>query len=149
MADDKRGSVIDAIQRDHREVEQMIEVVESASGDVRHRAFEQLAVKLKAHEAAEQSVVHPLTADAGDADEAQALQAEESAAAKALRELEGLDVDSPAFEAGFARLKVDVLAHAHEEEHDEHPRLMRDVPADELERRRQMFEDAERDAPQS
>ena len=146
MADKKSGSVIDAIQRDHREVEQMLGMVESSSGDARHRAFEQLAAKLKAHETAEQQVVHPLTAQAGDADEAQALQAEESAAAKALEKLEGLDVDSPEFADGFARLKADVLAHAQEEEHDEHPRLMRDTSADELARRRQMFEDAERDA---
>ena len=42
--------------------------------------------------------------------------------------------------------RLNVLARAQEEEHDEHPRLMRDTSADELERRRQMFEDAERDA---
>ena len=149
MADEKSGSVIDAIWRDHREVEQMLEVVESASGDARHRAFERLAAKLRAHEAAEQKVVHPLTVEAGDAEEAQALRAEESAAAKALDKLERLDVDSPEFEDGFARLKADVLAHAQEEEHDEHPRLMRDTPADELERRGKMFVDAERDAAES
>jgi len=112
MADDKRGTVIEAIERDHREVEQMLEAVTSASGDSRQRAFEQLAAKLKAHEAAEQKVVHPLTAEEGDADEAEALRAEESAAAKALQELESLDVDSAEFETGFARLKADVLAHA-------------------------------------
>jgi hypothetical protein len=148
MADDRSGTLIDAIQRDHREVEQMLEAVESASGDGRHRAFEQLAAKLKAHEAAEQKVVHPLTAEEGDAEEAQALRSEESKAAEALTELEGLDVDSPEFERGFARLKADVLAHAQEEERDELPGLLRDTPDDELRRRRQLFEDAERDAAQ-
>ena len=49
----------------------------------------------------------------------------------------------------FARLKTDVLAHAEEEEHDEHPRLLRDTPDDELQRRKQMFEDAERDAAEN
>jgi len=145
MANEK-STVIDAIQRDHREVEQMLEAVTSRSGDARRQAFDQLAAKLKAHEAAEQKVVHPLTEEEGDADEAEALRAEETAASKTLRELEGLDVDSAEFERGFARLKADVLAHAQEEEHDEHPRLMRETSADELQRRRQMFEDAERDA---
>ena len=142
----KDDTLIDAIQRDHREVEEMLEAVTSAKGSARRDAFEQLAAKLKAHEAAEQKVVHPLTVEEGDADEARALQAEESAASSALKELEGLDVDSPEFENAFARLKEDVLAHAEEEEHEEHPRLMRETSTDELERRKQMFEDAERDA---
>ena len=146
MTNDKHGTVIEAIQRDHREVEQMLEAVESASGSGRKRAFDQLAAKLEAHEAAEQQVVHPLTAQEGHAEEAQALRSEESAAAKALKTLKGLDVDSPEFASGFAQLKADVLAHAHEEEHDEHPRLLRETSDDELQRRRQMFEDAERDA---
>ena len=78
-----------------------------------------------------------------------ALRAEESAAEKALGELESLDVDSPEFERGFARLKADVLAHAQEEEREEHPRLMDETSPEELERRGQMFEDAERAAAES
>ena len=109
------------------------------------RAFDELATKLKAHEAAEQKVVHPLTAEEGDADEARVLQAEESAASRALAKLEGLDVDSAPFETGFAKLKADVLAHAQEEERDEHPRLVQDTPADELERRKAQFEKVERE----
>jgi hypothetical protein len=143
---DENSTVIDAIQRDHREVEQMLEAVTSRSGDARRQAFDRLAAKLKAHEAAEQQVVHTLAEEEGEADEAKALRAEESAASKALKELQDLDVDSAEFERGFARLKADVLAHAQEEEHDEHPRLMRETSVDELERRRQMFEDAERAA---
>jgi hypothetical protein len=139
-------TVIDAIQRDHREVEQMLGAVMSVSGDARRQAFDRLATKLKAHEAAEQKVVHPLTAEEGDADEAQALQAEESAASKAIKQLEGLDVDSDEFERGFAKLKADVLAHAQEEESSEHPRLIQETPADELERRKEQFEQAEQEA---
>ena len=108
------------------EVERMLDAVESASGDARRDAFAQLVEKLKAHEAAlqEQQVVHPLTTELGDADEADALEAEESAAEKAIKELEGLDVDSPEFEAGFARLRSDVLEQAREEEErEEHAHL--------------------------
>jgi iron-sulfur cluster repair protein YtfE (RIC family) len=146
MAKDKIGTVIDAIQRDHREVEEMLEAVTSASGDARRDAFEKLAAKLKAHEAAEQQVVHPLTAEEGGADEARALQDEESAAARAIKKLEGLDVDSAEFEKSFASFKADVLAHAQEEERDEHPQLLRETPTDELERRKDQFEKAEREA---
>ena len=105
---DQKSDVIDAVRRDHREVEAMLEAVESSSGDERRRAFEQLGVKLKAHEAAEQKVVHPLTAEEGSADEVDTLLTEESAASSALKKLEGLDVDSAEFERGFARMKADV-----------------------------------------
>ena len=149
MADTEKDGLVGAVQRDHREVEQMLEAVESASGEARRRAFSQLATKLKAHETAEQEVVHPLTAAEGGADEVDTLRAEESAAEKALGELEGLDVDSPEFERGFARLKADVLAHAQEEEREEHPRLMDETSPEELERRGHMFEDAERAAAES
>ncbi len=145
MTKDNRDDLVDAVQRDHREVEEMLETVSSASGAARQQAFEQLAAKLKAHETAEQKVVHPLTAK-GDADEAEALEAEESEASTALDELANLDVDSPEFERGFANLKADVLAHAQEEEADEHPRLLRETSADELARRAKMFEDAEESA---
>ena len=146
MARNQQTDLIDTVQRDHREVEQMMEAVTSASGVARRNVFEQLAAKLKAHETAEQKVVHPLTAAEGDAEEARALQAEESAASKALGELKDLDVDSPEFEGQFAKFKADVLAHAREEEREEHPRLQSGTSPEELEHRGQMFADAERAA---
>ena len=142
-------TLIDAVRRDHREVAEMLQRVTSAAGEARRDAFAELAAELKAHEAAEQQIVHPLTVEEGDADEARALEAEESSASAALKKLEGLEVDSPEFESGFARLRADVLAHAQEEEQQEHPRLMRETSQDELERRKDMFEDAERVASQS
>jgi len=145
MGDDSEN-LVEVVQRDHREVEQLLNAVAAASGQARRRAFEELVAKLKAHEAAEQKVVHPLVAKEGDPAEAKALQAEESAASSALKHLQGVDVDSPEFEAGFAQLKADVLAHAHEEEHEEHPRLTRETSNEELERRGQEFEQAEREA---
>ncbi len=146
MPDTASNNLIEAVQQDHREVERMLEAVESASGDVRRDAFSQLVEKLKAHEAAEQQVVHPLTTELGDADEAAALKAEESAAEKAIKELEGLDVDSPEFESGFARLRSDVLEHAEEEEREEHPLILSETSDDELQRRGAEFEKAEQAA---
>jgi len=146
MPDTSSHNLIDAVQQDHREVERLLDAVESASGDARRDAFAQLVEKLKAHEAAEQKVVHPLTTELGDADEAEALEAEESAAEKAIKELEGLDVDSPEFEAGFARLRSDVVQHAEEEEREEHPLILSETSDDELQRRGAEFEAAERTA---
>jgi len=124
----------------------MLERVESASGDARREAFDRLATKMKAHETAEEQVVHPLAKEEGNADTVDELVDEEMTAARALEELEGLDVDSDEFESAFAELKRDVLAHARQEERDEHPRLMEETPAEELERRAGLFDQAEQDA---
>jgi hemerythrin superfamily protein len=138
--------VVGAVQRDHREIEQMLDNVESSSGAKRQDAFARLAEKLQAHEAAEEKVVHPLAKDEGNAGTVDELVGEEQTASKALEKLQGLDVDSEAFEQAFQQLKRDVLAHAEQEERDEHPRLLEETPADELERREGMFEREERSA---
>jgi hypothetical protein len=138
--------VVAAVQQDHREIEQMLAKVESASGNTRRQAFDRLATKMKAHESAEEQVVHPLAKQEGYADTVDELVDEEMTASKALEKLQGLDVDSDAFERAFSELKRDVLAHAQQEERDEHPGLMEDTPAEELERRAELFEQAEQNA---
>jgi hemerythrin superfamily protein len=141
--------LIAAVRRDHREIEQMIDAVESTSGGERREALDRLVQKLKAHETAEEEVVHPLAKDEGNEQTVGALIAEETAASRALAKLEGLDTDSRGFDEAFASLKRDVLAHAQQEERDEHPRLAQQTPNDELARRGAMFEKAENDAAQA
>jgi hypothetical protein len=146
MASDRATGVVAAVQRDHREIEEMLKTVEEASGAARRAAFDRLAEKMKVHEAAEEEVVHPLAMAEGNGDTVDELVDEEMTAARALTRLEGMDFDSDEFERAFAELKHDVLAHAEQEERDEHPQLLEDTPDDELERREEMFERAERDA---
>jgi hypothetical protein len=138
--------VVAAVQQDHREIEEMLDRVEMASGDARKGAFDRLASKMKAHETAEEQIVHPLAKQEGNTDTVEELVNEEMSASRALKKLEGMDVDSDEFETAFAQLKRDVLAHARQEEREEHPSLMEDTPADELERRAGMFEKAEQAA---
>jgi len=141
------SGVLAAVQRDHREIEQLISNVESRSGHDRREAFEDLVRKLAVHETAEEEVVHPLGKKAGIDDTVDELLEEESQAKSALAKLDGLDVSSTEFERGFAKLKTDVMAHAQQEEQEEHPRLMQETPAEELERRASIFETAEKFAP--
>ncbi len=124
----------------------MLESVESASGAARRQAFDRLAGKLKAHEIAEEKVVHPLADKEGNSETVDELVDEETTASKALKKLDGMDVDSDEFEKAFAELKRDVLAHAQQEERDEHPQLMQDTSSEELDRRAKLFEQAEADA---
>lgn len=146
MSNGQVTGVIAAVQQEHREIEQMLDRVESASGDTRRDAFGRLASKMKAHEMAEEKVVHPLAEQEGNGGTVEMLVDEESTASQALARLEAMDVDSKEFEKAFSELKRDVLAHAQQEEREEHPGLMQDTSSEELERRAGLFEQAERDA---
>ena len=57
--------------------------------------------------------------------------------------LAGMDTGSREFAVAFAELKRDVIAHAQQEERDEHPQLLADTPAAELDRRVARFEQVE------
>ena len=146
MSNGQVTGVVATVQQEHRKIEQMLDRVESASGDDRRDAFDRLASKMKAHEMAEEAVVHPLAQQEGNADTVESLIDEENTASRALARLEAMDVDSDEFETAFAQLKRDVLAHAQEEEREEHPKLMHDTSSEELDRRAEMFERAEREA---
>ena len=146
MADERATGVVAAVQRDHREIEKMLDEVEQSSGTARREAFGRLANKLKAHEEAEDKVVHPLAKDEGADEEVEHLEHEESEASSMLSRLQKMDCDSDEFTRLFAELKQDVLHHAQEEEQEEHPRLMQETPRDELKRREEMFEEAENEA---
>lgn len=146
MTKQEPTGVVAAVQRDHREIEQLFEAVESAQGQSRRDAFDRLAGKLRAHEEAEEQVVHPLAKSDGIEGTVEELEQEEQTASTALGKLEGMDVDSDEFARAFTKLKRDALAHAQQEERDEHPRLLADIPTDELERSADAFDRVERSA---
>jgi hypothetical protein len=146
MTDERATDLVSAVQRDHREIEKMLDEVEQASGTARREAFGRLANKLQAHEEAEDKVVHPLAKDEGAQDGVEHLEQEENEASAMLARLVKMDCDSDEFTRLFADLKHDVLHHAQEEEQGEHKRLMHETSRDELERRGEMFEDAKNKA---
>jgi hypothetical protein len=59
---------------------------------------------------------------------------EESAAEKALADLEGLDIESDDFVTGYTKLCADVVAHAEREEHEEFNKLSGDFTSVQLAR---------------
>jgi len=139
--------VIATVRRDHREIEQMMTAVESASGRERQDAFEDLVRKLAVHETAEEEVVHPLAKRVGAADVADSVMNEEDTAKKALAALDGMDTESMEFASKFQTIKADVLAHAQHEEREEHPRIMENEAPEKLEKLAKTFELAEKTAP--
>ena len=146
MSTKDQSGVVAAVQREHREIERLLDEVESSTGPSRRAAFDRLVDKMQAHETAEEQVVHPLAKDEGNSRTVAALLEEEQSASHALERLEGMDPDSDEFVEGFRQLKQDVLSHARQEEREEHPQLIEDTSPDELERRAELFERAERNA---
>ena len=148
MAQNTQSSdVLTAVERDHREIESLLAAVDTATGEARRDAFEDLTRKLAVHETAEEEVVHPLAKDAGAKDVFDEVLNEENLAKKALSALDGMDVTSPGFETQFEKLKNDVKRHAQYEEQQEHPRIRAEVSADKLQRAGKLFDIAEKTAP--
>ena len=134
--------VLDEVLRDHGEIKELFAVLEGASGEQKSAVFANLAAKLKAHETAEQQVVHPLLQRA-DATEVQHRIAEEQTADQELAELERMGCDDPGFDGAVRAFKSQVLQHAEAEEHEEHPRIRETVDADELRRAASRFQELE------
>src|SRR6476469_9050725 len=115
--------VLDEVRRDHEEIEELFAVLANAAGEQKSAAFANLAAKLKAHETAEQQVVHPLLQEDDPEEVEDRLAEEEETADRALAELERMGCNDPGFDEVLQAFKSDVLHHAQVEEHEEHPRI--------------------------
>ncbi len=139
---DQATGIVAAVQRDHREIEEMFAAVEDApSGPQREAAWTRLTEKLEAHETAEERLVHPLTKEAGAEAVADEVEAEENQSKKAIAKFDGVDLNTAEFDERFQKLKADVKAHAEHEERDEHPRIMATASSAELNRLEGEYED--------
>jgi hypothetical protein len=135
--------VLDEVLKDHEEITELFMLVEAAtSSEDRSATFANLAAKLKAHEHAEQEVVHPLLQQGGPGEVDERLT-EEKHGEQALAELEAMGCDDPRFDQAFQALKADVVKHAEAEENEEHPEIKRTVDPGELQRLAAAFQEAE------
>jgi len=131
--------LITLVQREHREIEGLLDAVEHADTAARQARFSDVVQKLEAHEAAEADIVHALMRDLGAPDIADDLLEEEKLAKQALSRL---DASSSDFIQEFSSFKEDVLSHAHHEEREEHPSIRARASHDILVRLGERFEAA-------
>jgi hemerythrin superfamily protein len=117
------GDLVRILYTQHALAKDLMDQVESASGEERQELFTQLATTLKAHETAEEAVVRPVTTEAGAGDVAEARNDEETEADEIILALKELDVDSAEFDSQFAAFKQAVSDHAESEETEEFPVL--------------------------
>jgi hemerythrin superfamily protein len=131
---EQQQDVLELLLHQHQQIKALFVQVNSARGDARREAFQQLVRLLAVHESAEEQIVHPAArGEAGDAVVESRLQ-EESDAKHTLSRLYDLGVDSPEFAAEFAAFEQAVLAHAALEEQAEFPALRRAVDPEKLRR---------------
>jgi hypothetical protein len=126
--------VVDLLVAQHQTIRTLFTEVKRSRGSERREAFERLVRLLAVHETAEEQLVHPLArASLRDGrDIVQGRLAEEHDAKETLVALEKLGPDAPDFPDLLARLRDDVLEHAHHEETEEFRLLREKVPAFEL-----------------
>lgn len=140
---------IDFLLGQHRQVEQLIDQIKSASPESRGDLFDQLREMLAVHETAEELVLRPVTRSAGDDGKriAQERIAEENEAKQVLADLEKLDPQSDTFLTEFGAFAADVLEHATNEEQQEFPLVRRDNDADRLAKMGSVMDKVEKVAP--
>lgn len=110
------------LERQHERIKGQLQLVQETKGEARAAAFLELRRLLAAHEAVEQSTMHPTVREATSAaDVVKDRVDEEGKATAAIEELEQFDVDSDDFSERFAQLAHDVVSHAEAEEHVELP----------------------------
>jgi hemerythrin superfamily protein len=141
--------VIDLLIGQHMTIRDLFVDVMNNTGDARRNAFEELVRLLAVHETAEEQLVHPLARGSvhGDGDVVDDRLAEEREAKETLVELERMGPDAPEFDELFARFRLDVLQHAHNEETYEFRYLRAKVPAAQLKAMAPMLRAAEAVAP--
>lgn len=122
--------VIAVLVHQHELVKQAFVETFAAEGGARQASFDRLRALLALHETAEEMVLRPSTRSIGAADVADARNAEEASATKALAELEDMGCDDARFTASLRTLHQDVIAHARAEETLEFPRILDEVPAE-------------------
>ncbi|MFD4990238.1 hemerythrin domain-containing protein [Streptomyces sp. NPDC058374] len=128
------NDVVAMLMRQHGEIRNLFDEVETTTGEERKDAFRRLVRMLAVHETAEEEVVHPFARKAfGDAGQVVADRLEEERLAKEkLSALEDMDTDDAAFLPALLDLRVDVMEHARSEERYEFAHLRRSADPERL-----------------
>lgn len=141
--------VVDLLIGQHMIIRDLFTEVVTTTGEGRRDAFERLVRLLAVHETAEEQLIHPLARATvhGDGDVVDDRLAEEHDAKETLAALERMGPDAPEFDGLFAKLRADVLEHAHNEETYEFRYLRAKVPTAQLKALAPVVKAAEAAAP--
>jgi hypothetical protein len=132
--DQPHHDVVDILMAQHAQVKELMERTSAAEGPDKQALFAELMELLKTHEKGEQRVVHPVTRSSvqGGVQTANARLGEEQHADELIAEVRDLSMNNAEFDTWFEELRRAVLAHAEHEEHEEFPKLRRDLAPERL-----------------
>jgi hypothetical protein len=116
--------VVALLLEQHARIRGLFARIAASTGEEKKRAFDELRGLLAVHEAAEELILRPVAKKTVGEDEVKARNAEEKEASRVLKELEGMDVSSPEFEAAIAEFEQAVSEHAEHEEREEFPEIV-------------------------
>lgn len=115
---DTTTDVLEILTAQHKEVDELMEMLESGDGD-RKALFTELANNLAAHAAAEEKVFYPAIMAKEIKDMLHEAVEEHLAIKRILADLLTMKLDTEGFKAKLHVLKEQVSHHAHKEEEDE------------------------------
>lgn len=118
------GDVIRILLEQHARIRELFKDVQSAEGQHKQQAFDELRALLAVHETAEEMVLRPVSKDVSGAAVADARNHEEEEANKVLDQLERLDASSTEFDQKLSAFEKSVSAHAENEESEEFPGIL-------------------------
>jgi len=120
------------LKRDHREVAQMLKILDSSKPGARRRqTVEKLTAALELHMEIEEHDIYPVVQRVIGKEEAEEAGIEHSLTREGLSDLQRL-VDKPGFGAAVAMLTAGIRHHVKEEEQEVFPELKRKISRDEL-----------------
>ncbi|MGH3720300.1 MAG: alpha/beta hydrolase fold domain-containing protein [Pseudonocardiaceae bacterium] len=140
------GDIDHLIADDHAVVERQFQFLEEGRGD-RHVLVEQVAFELALHADAEERVLYPAMAQAGEAYEAEEARDEHQEAKELLVTLSNTQPGEPEFEEALARLIVAIRRHVADEEQRNLPRFRQAVGPEQMAELGKEFLAAKRAAP--
>jgi iron-sulfur cluster repair protein YtfE (RIC family) len=138
VADEDRD-VIEVLEKDHREVEQIFQELESLRGaatdeekERRKTLTDQVTRELVRHSVAEEVLVYPLVEKKVNAEEAEHARKEHAEAEETLHRLEKLDADDPGFDEELSTLMREIRHHIEDEEGETFTQMRQAIDAEEL-----------------
>lgn len=147
VPDPDTDDIVVVLHTQHERIKGMFADVQSATGEARQDAFDSLRAFLAVHEAAEETLLRPVTRQAAGERVATARNEEEKEASTLLADLEDMDVASAEFADGLATLQAAVIRHAQSEEAEELPALVAEKTAEERSKLGKAFKAAEAIGP--
>ena len=127
-------NAIDLLTEQHKEVDNLIQRIESADGDSKELLFQELADKVAAHAKIEETIFYPAVLARQTEDLLLESVEEHLSVKRVLADLLELDPSEEQFDAKLKVMKEQLEHHAHEEEEKElFPKVKKLLSAEDLE----------------